>query len=64
MDSRHEDIFDYATILLKMDKLCKELHTACLHNRTSGALDMTNEMVVQTRMLRAWLNEQDERKAA
>lgn len=64
MNNRHEDVFDYATILIKMDKLCKELHDACLHKRTDGALNMTNEMVVQTRMLRAWLNEQTEREAA
>ena len=55
----HQEIFDYAPILLKMDKLCRELHDACLHNKGEGALDMTNEMVVQTRMLRAWLHDKE-----
>jgi hypothetical protein len=62
--SQHQDIFDYATILIKMDKLCKELHDACLHNHTDGALQMTNEMVVQTRMLRAWINQTADKQAA
>lgn len=55
----NDQIFDYAPILLKMDKLCRELHDACLHNKHQGALNMTNEMVVQTRMLRAWLHDKE-----
>lgn len=57
MSAQHDDVFDYAPILIKMDKLCRDLHTACLHKKTDGALEMTNEMVYQTRMLRAWLND-------
>ncbi len=57
MSAQHTEVFDYAPILIKMDKLCRELHDACLHKKTDGALEMTNEMVYQTRMLRAWLNE-------
>jgi hypothetical protein len=53
--TNNDGLFDYAPILLKMDKLSKELHEACLHKQYDGALEMTNEMVVQTRMLRAWL---------
>lgn len=58
-EHNHQELFDYAPILLKMDKLCRELHNACLHKKGAGALDMTNEMVVQTRMLRAWLNNKE-----
>lgn len=58
MNANHNELFDYAPILHKMDTLCKNLHEACLHNKTDGALDMTNEMVVQARMLRAWINDQ------
>jgi len=54
----HQEIFDYAPILHKMDKMCKDLHNACLSKKYDGALDMTKEMVVQARMLRAWINEQ------
>ena len=57
MSAQHDEVFDYAPILIKMDKLCRDLHTACLHKKTDGALEMTNEMVYQTRMLRAWLND-------
>lgn len=53
----HEELFDYAPILIKMDKLCRELHEACLHKKMDGVLEMTNEMTVQTRMLRAWCND-------
>jgi len=57
MSNAAENLFDYSAILIKMDKLCKDLHYACLHNQTEGALDLTDEMVVQARMLRAWLND-------
>lgn len=56
--NKHEELFDYAPILLKMDELCKELHTACLHKKYAGAVAHTEEMIVQARMLRAWLNGQ------
>lgn len=59
MNTNHNELFDYAPILHKMDTLCKELHDACLHKKTAGALTMTNEMVVQARMLRAWINDQE-----
>lgn len=50
----HDQLFDYAPILLQMDKLCKELHEACLHKQTAGVTEMTNEMVFAARQLRAW----------
>jgi hypothetical protein len=55
----NNSLFDYAPILLKMDKLCKDLHEACLHKKHEHALEMTNEMVVQSRMLRAWFLDKD-----
>jgi len=54
MQHIHPELFDYAPMLLKMDKLAKELHEACLHNNYTGIPKMCNEMVVEARLLRAW----------
>ena len=56
--NNHDPLFDYAPILLRMDKMCKELHDSVLHKSYDNCLVMVDEMIVQSRMLRAWLNEQ------
>ena len=53
-----DPLFDYAPILLRMDKICKELHHAALDKSYGNCLSMLDEMIVQSRMLRAWINEQ------
>jgi hypothetical protein len=56
----HDELFDYAPILLKMDKMCQELHDLCLHKKVDNVPKMTNEMIVAARQLRAWAtNESD-----
>jgi hypothetical protein len=64
MSQAHEQLFDYAPFLLKVDKLAAELHEACLHKNYDGIKPMCNELVVQARMLKAWANDMEEKSAA
>ena len=57
----HDFVFDYAPILLKMDKMCRELHEMCLHKQTGQVPEITNEMIVAARQLRAWAALENER---
>ena len=57
----HDELFDYAPILLKMDKMCRDLHEMCLHKNTADVPEMTNEMIVAARQLRAWAAHHEER---
>lgn len=54
MQNNHEELFDYAPMLLKVDKLAKELHEACLHKNYTDIPTMCADLVVEARMLRAW----------
>ena len=51
---QHPDLFDYAPHLLAIDRLAKELHDACLNKNYTEVPQMCSELVVETRMLRAW----------
>ncbi len=53
-----EEIFDYAPILIKSERLIKELNEGCLHKNYEGLQDKCNELIVQARMLRAWVESQ------
>jgi len=59
---QHKDIFDYATMLLKIDKLAKELHEACLYKRYEDVPSMCAELVVEARMLRGWAIDAKEKR--
>jgi hypothetical protein len=50
----HDQIFDYAPHLIAIDRLAKELHDACLYKRYDEVPSLTNELVVEARMVRAW----------
>lgn len=52
------ELFDYAPILIKADKLINELGEECLHRKYEGLEGKCDEVIVQMRMLRAWLNQQ------
>lgn len=57
----HDELFDYAPLLLKMDKMCRELHEMCLHKKVAQVPEMTNEMIVAARQLRAWAAHEHEK---
>lgn len=60
-NNQHPELFDYAPMLLKVDKLAKELHEACLHNNYSDIPVMCADLIVEARMLRAWATDKMER---
>lgn len=51
---QHPELFDYAPHLLAIDRLAKELHNACLNKRYDEIPELTNDLVVESRMVRAW----------
>jgi hypothetical protein len=56
-----EELFDYAPILIKADRLIKELDHGCLNKKYDGLEEKCTELLVQARMLRAWVNHMKDR---
>ena len=54
-----EQLFDCAPILIKVDQLSHELSDGCMNKRYEGLEAKCNELIVQARMLRAWISEQN-----
>ena len=50
----HPELFDYAPHLLRIDSLAKELHEACLIKDYGVLPKLTDDLIVEARMLRAW----------
>lgn len=57
----HDELFDYAPFLLRVDNLARALHEACLHKQYTDIPSMCDALVVQSRMLRAWAHDQQEK---
>lgn len=53
---QHEDIFDFAMPLLKIEKLERELHEACNLKQYHSIGEKVNELIVNARLVRAWAN--------
>ena len=53
-----EGFSDYSTYLLKVEKLERAIHEACLENNYKEALVLTDELVEQGVLLRKWLKVQ------
>ena len=53
-----EGFSDYSTYLLKVEKLERAIHDACLHNDYKQALALTDELVEQGILLRKWFKAQ------
>lgn len=51
----NEDFSDYSTYLLKVEKLERSIHDACLDGKYQEALALTDELVEQGVLLRKWL---------
>jgi hypothetical protein len=48
------DFFDYATILLRIDALNRQIHDNILEMRYEDNLPLTQELLVQSRYLHLW----------
>lgn len=55
------DFFDYATIMLRMDKLNKEIHEDLLMHKYADARAKSQELLFQTRLLHLWITQEIER---
>jgi hypothetical protein len=53
-----EGFSDYSTYLLKVEKLERAIHDACLENDYKQALALTDELVEQSVLLRKWFKSQ------
>jgi len=49
---------DYSTHLMKVEKLERAIHEACLEHKYQEALALTDELVEQGVLLRKWLKAQ------
>ena len=61
MQQDHQELFDYAPMLLKVDKLAMELHDACLGKNYSDIPAMCADLIVEARMLRGWATDKMEK---
>lgn len=50
-----EGFSDYSTYLMRVEKLERAIHEACLENKYQDALALTDELVEQGVLLRKWL---------
>jgi len=48
------EFFDYATILLRIDKLNKQIHDNIVEKRYEDNLPLTRELLVESRRLYLW----------
>jgi hypothetical protein len=55
------DFFDYATIMLRMDKLNKDIHQDLLNHKYADARAKSQELLFQTRLLNLWIAQEIER---
>ncbi len=55
------EFFDYATIMLRMDKLNKEIHECLLMHKYADARVKSQELLFQTRLLNLWILQEIER---
>lgn len=49
------DFSDYSTYLMRVEKLERAIHDACLEHKYQEALALTDELVEQGVLLRKWL---------
>lgn len=50
-----EGFSDYSTYLMRVEKLERAIHEACLEHKYQDALALTDELVEQGVLLRKWL---------
>ena len=49
-----DNFFDYATILLRIDKLNKQIHSNIMEKQYEDNLPLTRELLVESRRLHLW----------
>jgi hypothetical protein len=51
------DFFDYASIMLRMDKLNREIHDLLIEGKYSTSAPLAKELLFQTRLLDLWITQ-------
>lgn len=52
------EFFDYASIMLRMDKLNKDIHQLLLEGKYSASAPLAKELLFQTRLLDLWIKQE------
>jgi hypothetical protein len=56
------NIIDYALPLIRIEQLSRKIHDQCLYHDYSAALKMTQDMIVEIRVLQASLKIMQEKQ--
>ena len=57
-----DDILDYAMPLMTIERVAREIHDLCLDNRYEEARDLTLQLSIESRILRAALAHLNEKE--
>lgn len=57
-----DEIVDYAMPLMKIERMCREIHDLCLARKYEEAREVTLQLGVETRILQATLVLMEERQ--
>lgn len=53
-----EEFVDYSNILMKIEKLEKDIHESCLNKKYDKVPQMADDLIVQALQLKAWVKSQ------
>lgn len=58
--TKHEDpaLFDYSTLLIRVEKLQRMIHDACLEKKYDQVPAMADEIIEQCVLLKKWVRHQ------
>lgn len=54
----NEEFFDYSTILMRVERIEKELHEACLSKEYAKVPNLANDLMEQAFLIKQWAKEQ------
>jgi hypothetical protein len=58
--SDEDPLFDYSSIMLKMDRLNREIHDCLLDGDYAKSAALAQELLLQTRYLQLWIKREME----
>lgn len=55
MTPYEEEFVDYSTILMKVERLEKAIHDACLHKNYEKVPQLADDLIVQALQIKQWV---------